>query len=248
MTYTDVDVIEAVASSRSLAQALTKLGLAPKGGNYRTLKRHIKRLNLDTGHILGKGWSVGTGGLRPRIPDNEVFVAGRRFDGQSLRKRLVANGLEEKCSSCGGTAWMGHPMPLEIDHIDGVNDNNVKENLRLLCPNCHALTPTYRGKNIQSAKERRELVRQRRQKKKEAAKQKSRNICPQNTCVMCKTAISKKGVRCKSCATKFRARTKIDWPPTEDLKGMVESASFSAVGRSLGVSDNAIRKRLKNHP
>ncbi|MFA6159158.1 MAG: HNH endonuclease signature motif containing protein [Candidatus Paceibacterota bacterium] len=42
---------------------------------------------------------------------------------------------------------MSLPLTLEIDHIDGNPENNEKENLRLLCPNCHSQTSTYRGKN-----------------------------------------------------------------------------------------------------
>ena len=48
---------------------------------------------------------------------------------------------------CGITTWLGQPVPLEMDHTDGDSDNNTEENLRLLCPNCHALTPTHKGKN-----------------------------------------------------------------------------------------------------
>jgi len=45
------------------------------------------------------------------------------------------------------TEWLGRPIPLELHHIDGNRDNNVLENYQLLCPNCHALTDSYRGRN-----------------------------------------------------------------------------------------------------
>ncbi len=53
-----------------------------------------------------------------------------------------------RCQICQNTEWMGKPIPLEIDHIDGNSDNSQKNNFRLLCPNCHAQTPTYCAKNV----------------------------------------------------------------------------------------------------
>lgn len=59
------------------------------------------------------------------------------------------NLLEHKCVNCGcDGSWQGGTISLEIDHIDGDNTNNELSNLRYLCPNCHALTETYRGRNI----------------------------------------------------------------------------------------------------
>jgi hypothetical protein len=52
------------------------------------------------------------------------------------------------CEICGNTEWMNKPVPIHLDHIDGNPTNNAKENLRLVCPNCHAQTKTYCGKNI----------------------------------------------------------------------------------------------------
>jgi 5-methylcytosine-specific restriction endonuclease McrA len=66
-----------------------------------------------------------------------------------LKKRLIAEGIfERKCSSCLNTEWAGKPIPLELDHINGDRSDNRIENLRLLCPNCHAFTITYRGRGI----------------------------------------------------------------------------------------------------
>ena len=68
-----------------------------------------------------------------------------------------------------------------------------------------------------------------------------------NKCLDCNTKISWGASRCKSCEMKRRGETKIDWPKTEWIEKMVEKYSYSALSRRLGVSDNGIRKRIKNH-
>jgi hypothetical protein len=53
-----------------------------------------------------------------------------------------------KCECCGLEKWNENPIPLEVHHKDGDHLNNELENLEVLCPNCHALTKNWRGKNI----------------------------------------------------------------------------------------------------
>lgn len=64
-------------------------------------------------------------------------------------KRYIFRKFENKCCECGWSKINPYTntMPLEIDHIDGNSENNSEENLRLICPNCHSLTSTYRGAN-----------------------------------------------------------------------------------------------------
>lgn len=69
-----------------------------------------------------------------------------------IKKILLHLGVEYKCQHCGIEEWYGNKISLELDHIDGNNLNNSIDNLRLLCPNCHSITPTWRGKNINSGK------------------------------------------------------------------------------------------------
>tara|TARA_Y100000310_G_scaffold114205_1_gene112718 strand:- start:13266 stop:13643 length:378 start_codon:yes stop_codon:yes gene_type:complete len=65
-----------------------------------------------------------------------------------LKVRLLNEGyLEPKCAICERNFWIGETIPLQLDHINGNNDDNSLENLRLLCPNCHAQTPQYRLKD-----------------------------------------------------------------------------------------------------
>ena len=65
-----------------------------------------------------------------------------------MKARLIKEGyIEYKCAICGIKDWLGQPLSLQLDHINGINDDHRLENLRLLCPNCHSQTDTYAGKN-----------------------------------------------------------------------------------------------------
>lgn len=65
-----------------------------------------------------------------------------------LRKKILIRENGHKCESCNLSEWLSQQIILEMDHIDGNRNNNVRENLRLLCPNCHSMTRTWKGKNI----------------------------------------------------------------------------------------------------
>lgn len=88
-------------------------------------------------------------------PLEYLLTPNSNYQSNKLRKRLINEGwLEAQCSECALTEWRGYPIPLELDHVDGNNTNNVLSNLRLLCPNCHAQTENYRGKNWGKASKR----------------------------------------------------------------------------------------------
>jgi hypothetical protein len=148
--YTDEQLIEAVQSSTSIRQVLAKLGLVEAGGNYSIVKRKIQSLDLCIAHFTGKGWKKGN--IKPVIsprPLSEILQKGTYIQSYKLKNRLFAEGLKEKkCERCLNQEWLGYSLPLEIDHINGNPMDNRIENLRILCPNCHALTDTYRGKKL----------------------------------------------------------------------------------------------------
>lgn len=78
----------------------------------------------------------------------EYLANSKDIQSNKVRKKLITEGYKEhKCESCGLTEWLNEPIPLELHHIDGNHMNNVLENYKLLCPNCHAKTDSYRGKN-----------------------------------------------------------------------------------------------------
>lgn len=83
--------------------------------------------------------------------DMLLFCNGRRttaYERKSIRKAMINHGLPYQCNMCGASKWMEKILTLEVDHIDGNPKNNVVKNLRLLCPNCHSTTDTWRGRNI----------------------------------------------------------------------------------------------------
>ena len=78
--------------------------------------------------------------------DNLRFIQGEISDRNTLRRHLIKN-RGYKCESCEGEKWLEQLIPLEVDHIDGNAGDSKPNNIRLLCPNCHALMPTSKGKN-----------------------------------------------------------------------------------------------------
>lgn len=77
------------------------------------------------------------------------------------RKRIIIEVRGHKCENCGLAGWLGNPIPLDLDHIDGNPDNSNEDNLRLICPNCHAQTETYKGANRGGDSKRQKMRRRR---------------------------------------------------------------------------------------
>jgi hypothetical protein len=136
-----------------MAGVLRALGVIAAGGNYEVVWRHVKRLALDTSHFTGRGWTRGTHfTARAATPLEQVLVGNRSMTSHHLKLRLIAEGLKPAhCELCG---WAQRApdgrLPLELDHINGDRNDNRIENLRILCPNCHSLQPTHRGRNKKS--------------------------------------------------------------------------------------------------
>lgn len=139
----------AVADSKSLRQVLIKLGLREAGGNYDQLKKYIDELDLNIDHFYGQAWNKGRKWKgRYIIPLSEILVENSYFQSYKLKLRLIAAGLKpNQCEQCGWAKQTAQGYtPVELDHINGNRHDNRLENLRILCPNCHSLTDTYRGR------------------------------------------------------------------------------------------------------
>ncbi len=148
--WTEENLKEAARDSTSIRQVLKKIGLKEAGGNYSQISKYLNEFKIDITHFKGKGWSKGLIGVgRPVFTLEEILITGSTFQSYKLKKRLYKTGLKkEKCEECG---WAKNSedgrIPLELDHINGVSNDNRIENLRILCPNCHSLKPTHRGRN-----------------------------------------------------------------------------------------------------
>lgn len=149
--WSDQQLRDAVTSSQTIAQVLTKLGLVPAGGNYDHIKRRIALLELDTTHFTGVAWRRGaTRPVRPSLPLREILKKGRWTGSHQLKERLFREGLKSAaCELCGWATPRPSDgrIPVELDHINGDKTDNRLENLRVVCPNCHALQPTHRALN-----------------------------------------------------------------------------------------------------
>lgn len=147
--WTDDDLRRAVAASDSVSEVSRRLGYTPNGGVHRMIVSHVRRLGLDRSHFTGRRWQEDPRLRRGPIPLAEILVENSRYQGNStLRRRLIAEGLlPGHCQECGAAQWRGHPLPLHLDHVNGDHTDNRLGNLRILCPNCHALTATWCGRN-----------------------------------------------------------------------------------------------------
>ena len=149
--YTEAELANAVAASSSLRQTLIKLNVSPFGGNYDVLRKAINHFDLDTSHFTGQAWNKGKR-LGTRKSLQSYLTKNSNISSYKLKQMLLRDQLLiSKCSGCGRRSWRRQPIPLELDHVNGDNKDNRLTNLRLLCPNCHALTPTYRSKNRKNA-------------------------------------------------------------------------------------------------
>jgi len=142
-----------VKNSNSINDVCKNIGLNTFHGNFQTVKKYIKLYSIDTSHFYKKYDSYG----RKQIPHEEVFCKNSSYkDNRQLKKRLISLGIkEEKCEGEGcliKSEWLGKKIILQLDHINGDNTDNIVDNLRLLCPNCHSQTNTFAGKNSKREK------------------------------------------------------------------------------------------------
>lgn len=118
------------------------------GHSYRECRARFGFCAAAWTNAVDRGVLVGCARAKPIA---RVIVENRHRS--NLKLRLLQEGLlQNRCDACGLTEWRGKPLSIQIDHVNGVGNDNRLENLRMLCPNCHSQTETFSGRNARRRK------------------------------------------------------------------------------------------------
>lgn len=148
----DEQFVELLKKSSTISEVLFKLGYTVKGNSWghSQVKRRMDDLNLDYSIFKGKSAVIKTNKLN-NVRKEDILKENCKHQRIVLRRYVIKNNLiPYKCAICGCTEWQGKTLSLELDHINGINNDNRLENLRFLCPNCHSQTSTYGSRNQQT--------------------------------------------------------------------------------------------------
>jgi len=234
-TYTEGEARRAVATSRSFAEALRRLGRCPTGGAGPVLRKWVVLWDIPTDHFdSGAARSEALRrAARGPTPLDEILVEHSTYSRGHLKERLFAEGLKNhECEMCGqGELWKGRRMALILDHVNGVADDNRLPNLRIVCPNCAATLETHCGRKLR---------------------------LESRSCLRCGTEFTPRYGTNRYCSRKCGQRwdrsslrgprpdrRKVERPPYTQLRKEVLEAGYLATGRKYGVSDNAVRKWIR---
>lgn len=224
--YTTDQLKEVVKTSETYIEVFRKLGYKSRSMDRvtkRGLLQNIKDNNIDAGHLKHYSDSIEFNHSKFKLEDLLVENGTYKGGSANLKARLFrAKLLKEECSICKlPNIWQGRPITLQMDHINGIFNDNRLENLRILCPNCHSQTDTYAGKNSK-------------------VKASPRPIC------ICGNTMKKGSKICKTCQDKNQETVK--WPPDEELFELVRTLGVKKAAVRCGCwSHNLIHRLTKKN-
>lgn len=268
----DNEFIEICKSSKNMKEAAEKLKMP-----FSSFKRKAEKLNCYIPNILWSKDMIFIDDTRIRSKHtlDDCFCENSKVRrGRVKFLAIKMNLLKYECQECKIKDWNGKSISLHIDHINGIRNDNRIGNLRLLCPNCHSQTDTYCKSNKNNIRIEEINIEEIIEKYKSSTSinqiilslglinnkinniklkrileenniiPKNRNIEPQNKCA-CGKIIRKVSTNCEDCHKKLIR--KVIRPTYDILIEEVGSLGYSATGRKYGVSDNAIRKWIKQY-
>lgn len=207
--------------SSSLKEVLNKLGLTGRGHSYDYLKTRLADEFIDYKSLFLK--------YKPKTKYDlkDIFCSPSKYQGPLKARVLELGFIPYICSECSQTdTYNGKTLSLQLDHIDGNSNNNLKENLRFLCPNCHSQTTTYSGK-------------QKRTTERKCSSNDCRTFINKNNksgfCIEC---LIKTGYRKRHSSSKRKFEVS-----KEKLSEMIKTKSYREISKIFNVSDVSIRNR-----
>lgn len=216
--YTDDDLIEKSKQASSISEIIKLLNLNSSRRTYCTIRRKLKNLNIV---LISKKKA------KKFFSKEEVYTINSEVSNTTLRRHYIKDNKKYECVICNINNWQNKNLTLEIDHINGIRNDNRIENLRFLCPNCHSQTDTYSNKNGSSNKNR-------------IDDQKKIDI---SYCDICNIETRGYGEICNNCRIEQSMKFYVS---KEELQNLIDSnLSIVKISKMFNVSDNAIRKRCK---
>ena len=240
--YTKEELELLLKESSSFRQFLIKIGSSSDGsGAYNSIKKQLSKLEIVIPLFESNFYFKSN----VRINDEFIFKQNSTYNRSHLKDRIIKNNLiEYKCNKCENNGkWLNNNLVLQLDHINGVNNDNRLENLRFLCPNCHSQTETFAGKKFKKEKipikVSKDIALEEKIKEKKVSKRKKTKIC------LCGVKITNSSNLCKNCNNLLQRKN--ERPEYESLILQIEELGYTGTGRKYGVSDNTIRKWKKQY-
>jgi 5-methylcytosine-specific restriction endonuclease McrA len=224
--FTKQELIDLLNSTKSFRDFLIKIGSSFNGSaSYTSIKKQLEKLEIKI-----PNYKKLKNERFDRKSNEKIFTENSNFSRYWLKDRIIKHKLiKYECEICKNKGeWLGIKLSLQLEHKNGVNNDNRLENLTFLCPNCHSQTSTYSGK-----------------KNKKETKINKNNYIRKDKYCECGKKIHRTSQRCSDCAMKNIR--KIERPSYIQIISDIEELGYCGTGRKYNVSDNTIRKWLKNY-